>query len=130
MEAGYDPIRKRYFMIGKILEPYTWTNLEGEKRTEVIRRYHISFSNDFKSWSSPKMIFNPDEKDSGITQWYGPTGFQTRGDLIVGFLRELRDDKTTEGARKRRSMPIRPAPLAWGLPIFRKAEERAWDIPC
>ena len=95
--AGYDPIRKRYFLIGKVLEPYAWTNAEGEKLNVVIRRYFTRFSSDFITWSDRKMVFEPDEKDSGITQWYGAAGFQTRGDLIVGFLRVLRDDKSPEG---------------------------------
>jgi hypothetical protein len=97
--AGYDPIRKRYFLIGKHFGPHTWTNAEGEKLTVPIRRYFTSFSQDFKTWSDPEgMVFSPDEKDSGITQWYGAAGFQVRGDLIIGFLRELRDDLTPEGA--------------------------------
>ena len=95
--AGYDPIRKRYFLIGKIYEPFTWTNAEGEKVTATIRRYFTSFSPDFKTWGKTKMVFSPDEKDTGITQWYGAAGFQTRGDLIVGFLRVLRDDMSPEG---------------------------------
>jgi len=97
--AFYDPIRKRYFLIGKQYGPYTWANAEGQKVKESIRRYFTSFSQDFKTWSDPHgMVFSPDEKDSGITQWYGAAGFQVRGDLILGFLRELRDDKTAEGA--------------------------------
>jgi hypothetical protein len=97
--AGYDPIRKRYYLIGKQFGPHTWTNAEGEKLTVPIRRYFTSFSQDFKTWSDPEgMVFSPDEKDSGITQWYGAAGFQVRGDLIIGFLRVLRDDLTPEGA--------------------------------
>jgi len=97
--ACYDPIRKRYFLIGKKYAPFTWTNAEGQKVKESIRLYFTSFSQDFKTWSEPKgMIFSPDEKDSGITQWYGAAGLQVRGGLIIGFLRVLRDDKTTEGA--------------------------------
>lgn len=44
------------------------------------------------------MVYSPDQQDPGITQWYGSAGYQTRGDLIVGFLRVLRDDRTPEGA--------------------------------
>jgi hypothetical protein len=97
--AGFDPLRKRYFLLGKQFGPYAWTNAEGEKLNVNIRRYFTSFSHDFKTWSDPEgMVFSPDAKDSGITQWYGAAGFQTRGDLIVGFLRELRDDVTPAGA--------------------------------
>lgn len=97
--AGFDPIRKRYFLLGKQFGPYSWTSVEGEKLNFSIRRYFTSFSPDFKTWSDPDgMVFSPDERDSGVTQWYGAAGFQVRGDLIIGFLRVLRDDLTTEGA--------------------------------
>lgn len=95
--AGFDPLRKRYFLIGKTLGPYTWTNAEGQKITANVRRYVSSSSPDFKTWSEPKLVFTPDMKDSGITQWYGAAGFQRRGDLIVGFLRVLRDDTSPTG---------------------------------
>ena len=95
--ASYDPLRKRFFLIGKIYEPHTWTNAEGETVTASIRRYFTSFSPDFKNWGETKMVFSPDAKDSGITQWYGAAGFQVRGDLIVGFLRVLRDDLSPDG---------------------------------
>ena len=97
--AGYDPNRKRYFLIGKDYKYFAWTNAEGKKVSATIRLYRTSFSDDFKNWSEPKgYVFTPDEKDSGITNWYGCGGFQVRGDLIIAFLRELRDDKTTQGA--------------------------------
>lgn len=97
--AGYDPIRKRYFLIGKHYGPHAWTNAEGVSLNVNIRRYFTSFSRDFKTWSEPEgLVFSPDEKDSGITQWYGANGFQVRGGLILGFLRVLRDDLTPEGA--------------------------------
>jgi hypothetical protein len=97
--AGYDPLRRRYFLIGKQYGPYRWTNAAGELLDVSIRRYFTSFSDDFRTWSDPEgMVFSPDERDAGITQWYGAAGFQTRGDLIIGFLRVLRDDLTAEGA--------------------------------
>jgi hypothetical protein len=43
------------------------------------------------------MVYSPDQNDPGITQWYGSAGYQVRGDVIVGFLRVLRDDMTPEG---------------------------------
>ncbi|HEX5103599.1 MAG TPA: hypothetical protein VFV87_07310 [Pirellulaceae bacterium] len=96
--AGYDPLRQRYFLIGKQFGPHTWTNAEGEKLTLPIRRYFTSFSPDFKTWSDPEgLVYSPDEKDSGVTQWYGSAGYQVRGDLIIGFLRELRDDRSPAG---------------------------------
>ncbi len=95
--AGFDPLRQRYFLIGKIYGPHTWTNVEGKQVTATIRRYFTSFSSDFKSWSEPKMVYSPDEKDSGITQWYGSAGLLVRGKLMISFLRVLRDDLSPEG---------------------------------
>jgi hypothetical protein len=95
--AGFDPLRQRYFLIGKVEGPCTWTNGEGKKLTANIRRSVTSFSRDFKTWSEPKLVFSPDERDSGVTQSYGIDGFLVRGDLIVAFLRVLRDDLSPEG---------------------------------
>ncbi len=95
--AGFDPLRQRYFLIGKIYAPFTWTNAEGKQITATIRRYFTCFSADFKTWSEPKMVYSPDEKDSGITQWYGSAGLLVRGKLMVSFLRVLRDDMSPEG---------------------------------
>ena len=95
--VGFDPFRQRYFLIGKLEVPFTWTNAEGKKITATIRRCVTSFSRDFKTWSEPKPVFWPDEKDSGITQFYGAAGFLVRGDLLIAFLRVLRDDLSPEG---------------------------------
>lgn len=92
--AGYDPLRERYFLIGKTYAPFTWTNREGREVTASIRRYTTRFSDNFTKWTEPQFVFSPDEKDSGITQWYGLGGYLVRGDLILGFLRELRDDRS------------------------------------
>lgn len=96
--AEYDPLRQRYFLIGKMDGPYEWTNAEGQKLSRRIRRFGISFSDDFVKWSEMKVLFSPDDKDPGVTEWYACVGFQTRGDLLFGFLQLLRDDETAEGA--------------------------------
>jgi hypothetical protein len=97
--AGFDPYRKRYFLIGKQFGPFAWTNAEGESLNLPIRRYFTSFSQDFKSWTDFEgCVYSPDERDPGVTQWYGAAGFLARGGLIVGFLRVLRDDLTASGA--------------------------------
>jgi hypothetical protein len=94
----YDPVRQRYVLVFKIYGRYAWTNAERKKISADIRRYAVSFSKDMLAWTEPKMIFSPDAGDPGVTEWYGVTGFQVRGDLIVGFLQVLRDDLTAEGA--------------------------------
>jgi len=96
--AFHDPIRQRYLLIGKKLEQFAWTNADGKHRDFLIRRYFTGFSQDFKNWTQvDKRVYSPDEHDPGITQWYGAAGLHRRGDLIVGFLRVLRDDLTAEG---------------------------------
>jgi hypothetical protein len=96
--ATYDSVRKRYVLIGKHLAPYTWTNAEGKQVTQTIRRFGVSFSQDFRTWTPLKLVFEPDNKDPGVTQWYAATGYQHRGDTILAFLQVLRDDLTAEGA--------------------------------
>ncbi len=97
--AAFDPIRQRYFLIHKVSSPYMWTNAEGQTvQRECIRRYGITFSRDFKTWSRSRIIFSPDAGDPGLTEWYGLSGFIVRGDLIVAFLTVLRDDLTAAGA--------------------------------
>jgi hypothetical protein len=98
--AAWDPIRKRYFLMGKKSVPYTWTNAEGNTITKWIRLSGVSHSDDFKSWSDLKVVFTPDEKDPGVTEWYAGVGFLVRGDLIIAFMQGLRDDLTAEGAPK------------------------------
>ena len=96
--AAWDPLRGRYLLVGKKSEAHAWTNAEGQHLDTRIRVYGTSLSPDFKSWSPfSEPLFWPDEKDPGITEWYGITGFQTRGDLIIGFLQLLRDDLSPEG---------------------------------
>ncbi len=97
--SGYDPIRRQYWFTFRVLGPYEWTNAEGVTQRANVRRTAISYSTDFRNWSQPEVIFAPDGQDHGITQFYGgPTGVQARGDLLVGFLKVLRDDVTVAGA--------------------------------
>lgn len=106
--AGFDPLRERYFLIGKSNRLHHWTNAEGKKLSQKVRLYGTSLSSDFKTWGDFKILFAPDEKDPGVTEWYAMVGFQTRGDLIVGFLQVLRDDLTCSGA-PREAATINPS---------------------
>lgn len=95
--VGFDTIRQRYFLIGKLNGLHSWTTAEGKQVTANVRRGVFSTSRDFKTWSEPTLVLSPDEKDSGITQWYGADGFLVRGDLIIAFQRVLRDDLSPAG---------------------------------
>lgn len=96
--AGYDPLRKRYFSFGKSNQEHKWTNAEGKALSRRLRLFGTSTSTDFKTWTPLKMQFAPDAQDPGVTEGYAVTGFQTRGDLLLGFFQVLRDDLTAEGA--------------------------------
>jgi hypothetical protein len=52
----------------------------------------LTTSSDGTTWPGPTRLFVPDAQDPGITQFYGVDGVIRRGDLLVGFVRMLRDD--------------------------------------
>ncbi len=99
LHSFYDPIRGRYVLFFRYYGPYLWTNAEGERKYEIIRRVGMTTSLDYKHWAEPRVIFAPDEGDPGITQFYGgPASVLRRGDLLIGMLKILRDDITVRGA--------------------------------
>jgi hypothetical protein len=51
-----------------------------------------STSADCLSWTTPRRIFAPDNQDDGITEFYSIGGVVTRGDMLIGLLKVLRDD--------------------------------------
>jgi hypothetical protein len=51
-----------------------------------------STSVDCKTWTPPRRIIMPGERDEGITEFYGVGGLLARGDLMIGTVKVLRDD--------------------------------------
>jgi hypothetical protein len=96
--AGYDPLRKRYFLMGKDHGNHYWNNAEGKNILRSVRMFGTSNSKDFKTWQPLRMIFTQGPEDPGITEFYAVTGFHVRGDLMIGFIQILRDDLRPEGA--------------------------------
>lgn len=88
----YDPIRKRYIAL---LQEKSQL---GGKLKEIRRIPHSSVSTDLLNWKRPWPIVIPDERDEGITQYYGIGGVMARGELLIGMLKVLRDDVVAEGA--------------------------------
>jgi len=88
----WDPVRKRYGLVIRSYEKYAWTNAEGRKEDRLIRLYYHSTSTDYRRWTQPTRIITPDEKDPGVTEWYGVGGVMCRGGLLIGMLKVLRDD--------------------------------------
>lgn len=96
----YCGLNGEYIVGYKSMESYTWTNAEGKSQTKDVRLVRARSSADFYHWpDSAALLFAPDNKDSGITQFYGgPAGVLQRGGLLLGFLKVLRDDVTVTGA--------------------------------
>jgi hypothetical protein len=81
----WDPIRKHYLAIVSV-----WNQKEKNQRTP-----HQSVSKDLLNWEEIRPIMNgkigaPIEK--GETQFYAMSGVITRGDLMIGLVKILRDD--------------------------------------
>lgn len=83
---SWDPVRKCY---AAIVSTYT-TDPEWEGLRRVTKQ---SFSKDLVNWMEPWYVVRPDKtKDEGITQFYGMSGFLTRGPVRIGMVKVLRDD--------------------------------------
>jgi hypothetical protein len=51
-----------------------------------------SFSADGIHWEPAHRIFAPDKQDEGITEFYSIGGVVSRGEMLIGLLKVLRDD--------------------------------------
>ncbi len=98
LDPFYDPVRRRYGALAKV---YTTTGNEfgHQGRTMPagtgIRLTGAMTSADFEQWSAPRRAYVPDARDKGTTEFYGGPVLP-RGDLLVNFLRILRDDLPAE----------------------------------
>jgi hypothetical protein len=101
----WDPVTSRYGVFFKDWVKYQWTNAAGKKQNSMVRLVGYTTSADFEKWSAPVHMFVPDAQDEGITQFYGVGGVQRRGDLLIGFLKVLRDDVTVAGAPPEAKIP-------------------------
>jgi hypothetical protein len=84
-----DPLRKRY---GACVSMY----ITGETWTGRRRIPYYSYSRDLLNWQPPRPILTPDHRDPGETQFYCVGGLLTRGELLIGMVRVLRDDLPAE----------------------------------
>ncbi len=82
----YDPLRKHYTAVMSITR--TDPSWSGRRRLTL-----QSTSADLRNWSRPHFILLPDYSvDEGELQFYAMDGFLTRGDLVIGMVKVLRDD--------------------------------------
>lgn len=59
-----------------------------------------STSTNCLNWAPPRRIFAPDAQDEGITEFYSIGGVITRGSMLIGLLKVLRDDLPCEPGGK------------------------------
>jgi hypothetical protein len=82
----YDSARGRYMATISV-------NKDSDLWSESRRCTMQSYSQDLMNWSPPHYVLLPDTKrEAGQVQFYAMDGFMTRGDLIVGMVKVLRDD--------------------------------------
>ncbi len=74
-----------------------------------------SVSTNLLSWSEPWLVLAPnDKRDEGDTQFYAMDGYLTRGELIIGMVKVLRDDlKAEQPPVPRDAYGIGYTTLAW-----------------
>lgn len=56
----------------------------------------LSTSSDFVEWSRPVRVFQPDDRDKGLLEFYGMAGVHRRGSLYIGLVRILHDEMSAE----------------------------------
>ena len=72
-----------------MVNAYTTGNSWSGKRRVTMQ----SVSEDLINWREPWLVVTPDDEvDEGETQFYGLSALLTRGDLLVGMVKILRDD--------------------------------------
>jgi hypothetical protein len=81
-----DPIRNRYIAIASTyVEDPAWT---GKRRVTT-----QAVGDDLLHWSKPWRVLVPDPTiEDEQTQFYAMDGFLTRGELLIGMVKVLRDD--------------------------------------
>ncbi|MDH7487519.1 MAG: DNRLRE domain-containing protein [Anaerolineae bacterium] len=95
----WDPIRRRYGLLHRWNKAHAWTDLEEQyHHLNFVRCYAHNTSPVFEAdWGPSTEIWCPDDRDSGITQFYVTSNILMRGDYRLTMLSILRDDLTASG---------------------------------
>jgi hypothetical protein len=113
----WDPVRQQYVLF--------FSERESSPRWQGLRRIpHSSVSKDLFNWEKRWWIFEPKigvPFEQGETQFYSMSGMITRGDLLIGLVKILRDDlnatpgKTAKemGDMNRKAAGVGYTVLAW-----------------
>ena len=94
LHLARDPARSRYIAIyGFPSQKEDGYKGKTQNSSEGYRRcVGQSTSTNCVNWTPPRRIFAPDSQDEGITEFYSIGGVISRGDMLVGLLKVLRDD--------------------------------------
>jgi len=85
----YDPIRAQYMdIVSMVVARDDWP--------EARRLPYQSVSSDLVQWETPWQIIEPQQVETGETQFYAMAGLIARGDLVIGTVKVLRDDVNAE----------------------------------
>lgn len=84
--------QQEYTAFLKQLQKYKWKNKQNQSLNQTIRLVATSTSNNLLKWTKIQTLFAPDEKDDGVTQWYGTSSIRKVGDYHIGYLKVVRDD--------------------------------------
>jgi len=89
-----DSARNRYIAVfGFPSNPQDGYKGKTQNAAEGYRRcVGQSTSTNCLDWTAPRRIFAPDNRDEGITEYYSIGGVITRGPMLIGLLKVLRDD--------------------------------------
>ena len=98
-----DAAQGGYGLLFRWNQPYEWQDAEGVKHQntehdpEFVRLFAATASQEFGQVEAPRLIFVPDERDSGETQFYNVSNVIKRGDYYITMLSILRDDLKAAG---------------------------------
>jgi hypothetical protein len=102
LHLAWDSARNRYIAVfGFPSRPedgyvgHTQNSHEGYRRC-----VGQSTSTNCLNWTTPRRIFAPDRQDEGITEFYSMGGVITRGEMLIGLLKVLRDDLPCDAGGK------------------------------
>ena len=102
LHLARDPARNRYIVVfGFPSSKEDGYKGKTQNSSEGYRRcVGQSTSTDCVNWTPPRRIFSPDNQDEGITEFYSIGGVISRGEMLVGFLKILRDDLPCDSGGK------------------------------
>ncbi|MFC1593336.1 hypothetical protein ACFL3O_00195 [Candidatus Neomarinimicrobiota bacterium] len=120
----WDPIRQQYIAIASHRRTGYEDKSHFQQNDDRRRIVHQNISKDLINWGDIYPIFEPKvgvPLEKGETQFYAMSGIKVRGDLLIGFVKVLRDDlnatygKTGKemGDLKRKAAGIGYTVLAW-----------------